>query len=524
MHKLRCFIFTLLLLLPLLLLQIATWLLWFLGMAYLKSFTSLARDRCEALLSSPSSTLMQVGGGRMLLPLDSKAHHTSTAALVEDATPRRQPRQQVPCCVAQSRRLMLPLVPCLPARLPRLQHVRCLTLLLGILVNLVHWVASYLGGLDPRDSSRLGYAMLWLFDAIIIAVEAAHALTKYGVHAAERWRVLRAEERGEEGAEPWAGRGPFLYYLELATDLTLHTLTLAHYAHLWLLHGLRLSLTDAVLFLDVRHLAGGTWQRIRGHRRYLRLTHQLEHSFPCASAGALAEAECAICLSGFSAAGQVRPGCSGWLPTLLSASLRCLALLCTAPPLCSPDSHPATVLVVSFPPSCAERQGAALLPCLPPLLPPRLAPAEQVRLLQLPHVPGGPLPSAADAETPGPASRNWLRAAACISGVQAARGRQGLPGARARGAGRTPCSWLARGLPGQPLHCGRQPAARLEQQPGRQHQQPAGCHSAPRAARKPAAAHDPLAAGAAIWRGAGAGDAPRTGTTAAGCRAAPWQG
>lgn len=58
-----------------------------------------------------------------------------------------------------------------------------------------------------------------------------------GVHALERWRALRAEKQGEDGAGPWEWQGSFLYHLELGADLTLHTLTLGHYCHLWFCHG-----------------------------------------------------------------------------------------------------------------------------------------------------------------------------------------------------------------------------------------------------------------------------------------------
>ena len=33
--------------------------------------------------------------------------------------------------------------------------------------------------------------------------------------------------------EPWEGRTALVYWLELAADLTLNSLTLGHYCHLW---------------------------------------------------------------------------------------------------------------------------------------------------------------------------------------------------------------------------------------------------------------------------------------------------
>ncbi len=53
------------------------------------------------------------------------------------------------------------------------------------------------------------------------------------MHLLERWRAQRAEKEGLGELEPWEGKGTFLYHMELGTDVLMHTLTLAHYAHLW---------------------------------------------------------------------------------------------------------------------------------------------------------------------------------------------------------------------------------------------------------------------------------------------------
>jgi hypothetical protein len=38
--------------------------------------------------------------------------------------------------------------------------------------------------------------------------------------------------------ESWEGKGAFLYHLDLAADVAIHLMTLAHYMHVWFLHGL----------------------------------------------------------------------------------------------------------------------------------------------------------------------------------------------------------------------------------------------------------------------------------------------
>ncbi|KDD74063.1 hypothetical protein H632_c1605p0, partial [Helicosporidium sp. ATCC 50920] len=286
--------------------ELGTWLLWFSVMAYLRSFVGLARDRSDALLSSPSAAGMH--------------------------------------------------------------HARCVALLLGILIQDLSWMASYLAAIPRSDvgapasaGDRLqhaSHAALWLFHSACVALEAAHALVRYGVVALDQWRVRRGEEAellwrrrdgeaerrrffsssgeggalsseddrgaggaGEEGgrdavlafASPPApgappstalgeGCGPLIHFMDASVDLGLHLLTLAHYAHLWYLHGMRLQLVDLVLFMEIRFLAAGVCLRCGALRRYRRMARSLEHSFADASAESLRRADCAICLDRMTAA------------------------------------------------------------------------------------------------------------------------------------------------------------------------------------------------------------------------------
>jgi hypothetical protein len=62
-----------------------------------------------------------------------------------------------------------------------LQHFRCLSLLLAILANDCMWIASYITNMGD-DAQKLSHALLWLFDAVTVAVEASTAMVKYGEH------------------------------------------------------------------------------------------------------------------------------------------------------------------------------------------------------------------------------------------------------------------------------------------------------------------------------------------------------
>jgi autocrine motility factor receptor len=63
-----------------------------------------------------------------------------------------------------------------------------------------------------------------------------------------------------------AGRESFFYFSELAADGAVHLLTLAHHAHVWLLHGLSFHLLDALLLLDTRAVVVSALRRVRTHK------------------------------------------------------------------------------------------------------------------------------------------------------------------------------------------------------------------------------------------------------------------
>ncbi len=42
----------------------------------------------------------------------------------------------------------------------------------------------------------------------------------------------------------WEGKSSFLFHLDLFTELATHSLTLAHYVHIWCIHGLNFHLVS----------------------------------------------------------------------------------------------------------------------------------------------------------------------------------------------------------------------------------------------------------------------------------------
>ncbi len=51
-------------------------------------------------------------------------------------------------------------------------------------------------------------------------------------------------QEGKESATVWEGKSSFLFHLDLFTELATHSLTLAHYLHIWCIHGLNFHLVS----------------------------------------------------------------------------------------------------------------------------------------------------------------------------------------------------------------------------------------------------------------------------------------
>ena len=221
--------------------DVAAYLLWAFTTGFMKAFVGLARDRGDALLSSPNATA--------------------------------------------------------------LQHLRCSALLLCMLCNDAAWIAA--GVRLAGSAAPLSWALLWLFDAACVGVEGLHAGIRYIVQGVDRWRSYWSHSEDDSCSNPISeadaeARSQFLYSLDLCADLALHALNLAHYAHILRLRGgLRMHLIDLALLTDVKFLMAAAWRRGHGHLQYRRLTHKLRYCFPDAAPEDLAQPEgvtCAICM------------------------------------------------------------------------------------------------------------------------------------------------------------------------------------------------------------------------------------
>lgn len=136
------------------------------------------------------------------------------------------------------------------------------------------WTACPPGGLSALA--------LLLFDCAVVAVDSAQTALRFGAH-------LVGEARGGR----WERRGLWVFGAELACELAVLGLTLAHLLHVWVLHGLSLSLTDALLFIHTRSVLHAIGGRVAALRAYV----TMDRRFRDATAEELAanDDHCPIC-------------------------------------------------------------------------------------------------------------------------------------------------------------------------------------------------------------------------------------
>ncbi|MEW5305309.1 MAG: hypothetical protein WDW36_007858 [Sanguina aurantia] len=274
------------------LLEMTMWMAWLTSIAYMRVFVGAAKDRLEMLAAAPAST---------------NASHARALSLLS---------------------------------LTLLQNVAAAVLLV-----------QSLGQHAPSKTLLLG------FDCVIIAVDGAKTLMRYVVHMGESGRVsltppsflvqlsrrirkltqavarpfsgtrrtsplvdqshqrhsrshaAGAGANGSGGGERvmdggggwanWDGHGVLLYHVELVTDLGMHVLTLTHYLHVWVLHGLAFQLIDAVLLLDVHTVASSLNRRVTSYLAYRAATDSLTNAFPDVrmdDGDGENSCECTICL------------------------------------------------------------------------------------------------------------------------------------------------------------------------------------------------------------------------------------
>eukprot|EP00026_Physarum_polycephalum_P001391 Phypoly_transcript_01392.p1 GENE.Phypoly_transcript_01392~~Phypoly_transcript_01392.p1 ORF type:complete len:855 (-),score=140.50 Phypoly_transcript_01392:868-3168(-) len=165
-------------------------------------------------------------------------------------------------------------------------HVRMLTLLVLILFSDLAWFA-----LCVKLFFEAGISVLLLlnFECFTIYMDTVQTLVKYAIH------LLDLARSPTDGV--WEQRGQYIYYTEFATDSFVLAGTLGHYMHILYLHGLSVTLLDAVLFMHMRIVFNNLRVKIIAYRNYRQLAENMNHRYPSVSAEDLQQYndDCAIC-------------------------------------------------------------------------------------------------------------------------------------------------------------------------------------------------------------------------------------
>lgn len=103
-----------------------------------------------------------------------------------------------------------------------------------------------------------------------------------------------------------------------ALEVLCHLLTIAHFCHIWSLHGLQFTLIDGVLALHLHSAISSTCKKCAQRRNTHSILRDLESVFPNATDQELTKASvagdvCCICLNTMSTGGHVKKVCCGHL-------------------------------------------------------------------------------------------------------------------------------------------------------------------------------------------------------------------
>ncbi|KAL3837890.1 hypothetical protein ACJIZ3_022481 [Penstemon smallii] len=222
--------------------QAGLWSTWFAVLCFLKMFQALARDRLERLNASPS---------------------------VSPGT-----------------------------------YFRVYSALLFVLSVDLIWILLCLTVYTPTSSSMF---LLLLLEPSSIAFETLQAIMVHGFQLLEIWlhnsagesancrlsKIFDISPAGSLGE--W--KGILIRNLGFFLDMMTLLMALAHYLHIWWLHGMAFHLVDAVLFLNIRALLTAIVKRVKGFIKLRIALGTLHGALPDATSEELRayDDECAIC-------------------------------------------------------------------------------------------------------------------------------------------------------------------------------------------------------------------------------------
>ncbi|CAA2988666.1 E3 ubiquitin ligase RIN2 [Olea europaea subsp. europaea] len=163
------------------------------------------------------------------------------------------------------------------------------------------------------SATSLSVSLLLFFEPSSIAFETLQAMVVHGFQLLEIWvhhsagdianfRLSKIFDISPAGStitigSLWEWKGILIRNLGFFLDMMTLLMSIAHYLHIWLLHGMAFHLVDAVLFLNIRALLSACVKRAKSFIKLRMALGTLHGALPDATHEELRayDDECAIC-------------------------------------------------------------------------------------------------------------------------------------------------------------------------------------------------------------------------------------
>ncbi|XP_064610639.1 E3 ubiquitin-protein ligase AMFR-like [Liolophura sinensis] len=166
---------------------------------------------------------------------------------------------------------------------PKWVHIKLLSLLFCILLACVGlMLVCVLAGLQ----AGITIFCFMTAECLLLSIRSLHVVVRYAIHL---W------DMNLEGV--WENRSFMAYYTELFFELSALSIDFAHHLHMLLWGNIFLSMASLVICMQLRYLFHEFQRRIKRHKNYLQVVHNMESRFTMASKEDLEKNndDCAIC-------------------------------------------------------------------------------------------------------------------------------------------------------------------------------------------------------------------------------------
>ncbi|XP_038077214.1 E3 ubiquitin-protein ligase AMFR-like [Patiria miniata] len=155
-----------------------------------------------------------------------------------------------------------------------------LTTIVGLCQGLI-LLSCYMGAMQDWN-----VFFFTVSEVILLELRTIYVVIRYGIHFYD----LR-----HEGV--WERRGTIMYYSDLIVELLALGVDFVHHFHMLLWGNVFLSMASLVICMELRYLYSEIQRRLKRHRNYRQVVHNMQANFPLATESELQENndDCAIC-------------------------------------------------------------------------------------------------------------------------------------------------------------------------------------------------------------------------------------